>query len=301
MKCWWTNLQYGSTSWPKSGPRKTLRGPKILPRSWLLLVSSIDSNLLTEADSEDQQQNASDTAPSGKTYGDLEGSSSSNRAVVPNRVISGASTLEEGINSTGGAKILVSKEATTGNFCSNLFMHLCSSVWPKGRILLDWVQGRDGTCLNWAATYFPQSLLWLSLRLTSLWKMGDHRVEAQTDGALFIGVPDPLAQTTRKKNLVWPRSYYVLPLEVVSPPLFLFVCMRFFHRRRDPAHRRPNARFGKQGKTALQRNLKSRILKAQGLPPRSLPKCSEWPTIPNTLNMKIKRHYLLSADFLILV
>jgi hypothetical protein len=47
--------------------------------------------------------------------------------------------------------------------------------------------------------------------------MGKERVEAQTDGGLFIDVLDPLAQTKLHKRLVWTRSYYVLPLEVASP------------------------------------------------------------------------------------
>ena len=44
--------------------------------------------------------------------------------------------------------------------------------------------------------------------------MGDGRVEAQTDGGLFIDVPNPIAQTKLRERLVWTRSYYVLPLEV---------------------------------------------------------------------------------------
>jgi len=46
--------------------------------------------------------------------------------------------------------------------------------------------------------------------------MGKERVEAQTDGGLFIDVPNPIAQTKVHERLVWTRSYYVLPLEVVS-------------------------------------------------------------------------------------
>ena len=45
--------------------------------------------------------------------------------------------------------------------------------------------------------------------------MGKTRVEAQTDGGLFIEVRNPNPDATDKR-LVWPRNYYVLPLEV--PP-----------------------------------------------------------------------------------
>jgi hypothetical protein len=50
--------------------------------------------------------------------------------------------------------------------------------------------------------------------------MGKERLEAQTDGGLFIDVPDPLAQTKLAEHIVWTRSYYVLPLEVSLPSLF---------------------------------------------------------------------------------
>jgi hypothetical protein len=109
-------------------------------------------HLLTEANSEDQQQTDSYASPRGRSYGELEGSSSSDRAGSSNRITSGASTLEEAVNSTGGEKILFAKEVTTGYFCASLFTHLCMSVWPRGRIALDWVEGRDGTCLTWADT-----------------------------------------------------------------------------------------------------------------------------------------------------
>jgi hypothetical protein len=58
--------------------------------------------------------------------------------------------------------------------------------------------------------------------------MGIEGVEAQTDGGLCIKVPDPLAQTTPNKSLTWPRSYYVLPLEVISRFVVLFVRALFF-------------------------------------------------------------------------
>jgi len=99
---------------------------------------------------DDKQPTDSSVAlPREKTYGKLE-SSSSGRDVPANRIVSGASTLDEATNSTGGEQILFSKEVTTGVFCSILFTHLCMSVWPKGRIVLDWVEGRDGTSMNWA-------------------------------------------------------------------------------------------------------------------------------------------------------
>lgn len=102
------------------------------------------------ADDDQQLMDSSVASPRKKPYGNLEGSLSSGRTVPANRIVSGASTLEETTNSTGGDKILFSKEVTTGVFCSNLFTHLCMNVWPRGRIVLDWVEGRDGTSLNWA-------------------------------------------------------------------------------------------------------------------------------------------------------
>jgi hypothetical protein len=60
--------------------------------------------------------------------------------------------------------------------------------------------------------------------------MGKERVEAQTDGGLFIDVPDPLAQTTFGKRIVWTRSYYVLPLEVLSVLLFCLLACSFIPR-----------------------------------------------------------------------
>ena len=56
------------------------------------------------------------------------------------------------MNSTGGETLLFSKEVTTGTFCTILFSHLCSSVWPSGQIVLDWVEGRGETTLSWADT-----------------------------------------------------------------------------------------------------------------------------------------------------
>jgi len=90
-------------------------------------------------------------SPRKKPYGDLPGSSS-DRIVSSNRIVSGASTLADDMNSTGGEKILFSKEVTTGVFCSMLFSYLCSTVWLEGQIVLDWVEGRAETTLTWADT-----------------------------------------------------------------------------------------------------------------------------------------------------
>jgi hypothetical protein len=89
------------------------------------------------------------TLTGGKTYGDLDGSSSGFTA--SNRIVSGASTLEDEANSTGGEKILFAKEVATGTFCTNLFAHLCNSVWSDG-IVLDWVERQGETTLRWAET-----------------------------------------------------------------------------------------------------------------------------------------------------
>jgi len=45
--------------------------------------------------------------------------------------------------------------------------------------------------------------------------MGNSRVEAQTDGGLFIEVRNPNPDAFEKR-LMWPRHYYVLPLEVAT-------------------------------------------------------------------------------------
>ena len=92
------------------------------------------------------------TSPHGERYGDSQGSSSTSRNISSNRIVSGASTLEEETSSTGGEKILFSKEVTTGTFCSNLFAHLLQSVWPDGQVVMDWVKGRGETTLTWADT-----------------------------------------------------------------------------------------------------------------------------------------------------
>jgi len=66
------------------------------------------------------------------------------------RIASGASTLDEEKDSTGGDRILFSKEKATDIFAGNLFSYLCSKIW-KSDITLDWVKGRNGdTCLAWA-------------------------------------------------------------------------------------------------------------------------------------------------------
>jgi hypothetical protein len=78
--------------------------------------------------------------------------------------------------------------------------------------------------------------------------MGKDRVEAQTDGGLFINVPDPLAQTTLGKSLVWTRSYYVLPLEVFCPFWFASSCPIWSSS--YSTHLRQNARSAELGKTA---------------------------------------------------
>ena len=54
--------------------------------------------------------------------------------------------------------------------------------------------------------------------------MGNTRVEAQTDGGLFIEVRNPNPDAVDDR-LVWPRHYYVLPLEVTPN----FVCSLVFH------------------------------------------------------------------------
>lgn len=71
--------------------------------------------------------------------------------------------------------------------------------------------------------------------------MGDARVEAQTDGGLFIDVPNPVAQTKLHESLVWTRSYYILPLEVkpLSSIVDYFRAPSLFW---DSAHHRPNAK-----------------------------------------------------------
>jgi hypothetical protein len=182
-----------------------------------------------------------ETSLPGKSYGDLQGSSSGGSAP---RNISGVSTLDANVNSTGGETILFAKEVTTQAFCGVLFAHLCGEVWPKG-IILNWVEGRDAR-LNWSKSYIPTLGFPLITRLTSLWKMGNERVEAQTDGGLFIKVADPMAETKVGKRLVWTRSYYVLPLEVTShPPTFVIPsALSGF------AHHRPTARSAVQEKTA---------------------------------------------------
>ena len=91
-------------------------------------------------------------SPCGNPYGVLKGPSSSDSNVSSHRIVSGASTLEEEMNSTGGEKILFSREVTTGIFCSMLFSYLCSTVWPEGQIVLDWGEGRGETTLSWADT-----------------------------------------------------------------------------------------------------------------------------------------------------
>jgi len=49
----------------------------------------------------------------------------------------------------------------------------------------------------------------------SNFKMDNSRVEAQTDGGLFIEVRNPNPDAV-EKCLVWSRHYYVLPLEVAT-------------------------------------------------------------------------------------
>jgi hypothetical protein len=100
--------------------------------------------------------------------------------------------------------------------------------------------------------------------------MGKERVEAQTDGGLLIDVPDPLAQTKLGKSVVWTRSYYVLPLEVLFP---LFTCWPVFSR---GTHRRQNARFAaERQKMVISKNLRLLIPKVPFLLRKCLPKCSE--------------------------
>ena len=68
--------------------------------------------------------------------------------------------------------------------------------------------------------------------------MGNERLEAQTDGGLYIDVPNPVAQTQLHERLVWTRSYYVLPLEVL--PVFPIASPFLLS---DPTHHyRPNVK-----------------------------------------------------------
>jgi len=54
--------------------------------------------------------------------------------------------------------------------------------------------------------------------------MGNTRVEAQTDGGLFIEVRN-LNPDATDDRLVWPRHYYVLPLEVILNYVCSLVCL----------------------------------------------------------------------------
>ena len=85
-----------------------------------------------------------------KSYGGLQ-QEPPGRAVASDRIVSAkstVSTLDKGIDSTGGDTILFSKEVTTGIFCANLFSHLISRIW--GKVILDWVDTRPNTLLAWA-------------------------------------------------------------------------------------------------------------------------------------------------------
>jgi hypothetical protein len=137
---------------------KNLRGHKT-PRHESALVLLSESALLAiiaEYDFTSASQSAVEISLPGKSYGDLQGSSSASSAP---RNISGVSTLDANVNSTGGDTILFSKEVTTQAFCGVLFAHLCGEVWPKG-ILLTWVEGRDAR-LNWSKSYVATP--WLSI------------------------------------------------------------------------------------------------------------------------------------------
>ena len=111
------------------------------------------------------------------------------------------------------------------------------------------------------------------------------RVEAQTDGGLIIMVPDPIDNTN---PIVWPRSQYILPLEVVPsvhPPLsdsVPLVNILTCHRR--------NGKFALQARMVPERKSQSPIQKAPFTSVKSLQKCSEWPINQNIIGMRIKRY-----------
>ena len=88
------------TDWLKSVPKKALKGPEIQPNSPVFVLSvhsnSLTQEILGESASISDDQQADFTSASGKTYGDLEASSSSDRAASTNRIVSGASTSRGG-------------------------------------------------------------------------------------------------------------------------------------------------------------------------------------------------------------
>jgi len=135
--------------------------------------------------------------------------------------------------------------------------------------------------------------------------MGNTRVEAQTDGGLFIEVRNPNPDAADKR-LVWARHYYVLPLEVtpfpircclrenflcspfVFPPVCLCYASTFCP---DLADHRPNAKDGSWEKTAPRKKSRLWILETRFFRRKSLQRCSEWPTNPNIFNTSLSRRY----------
>jgi len=129
------------------------------------------------------------------------------------RIVSGASIADPEQDSAGGTRVLVSNEKSSDMFANTLLDYVRRRIWPRG-IILDWVQGRTGkTTLMWHHTYLPFLVTnaHISFRAQEAnLKLGGQRVRARTDGNLQIEVAD--AKTNGR--MLWPRSYYVLPLEV---------------------------------------------------------------------------------------
>ena len=116
--------------------------------------------------------------------------------------------------------------------------------------------------------------------------MGKERVEAQTDGGLFIAFLTP-----------WPRRHLEnvlcghVPItsshwRYLCPFLLCFLASCAFGIQLIV---RQNARSAGRGKTDPLKRLRLWIPKIRYLQPKYLQKCSEWSIIPSTFVMKIKR------------
>ena len=131
--------------------------------------------------------------------------------------------------------------------------------------------------------------------------MGDTRVEAQTDGGLFIEVRNPHSDAADDR-LVWPRHYYVLPLEV-NPQVwcavlcfpFAFLCCGFTFPP-DLPHPRPNGKHASRAKAAPRKKSRLWILETLFLRRKSLQRCSEWQINPSIFSMSLSKRYCALHD-----
>jgi len=145
LPCLENALNTSRRKMPSRSPLLPVHFTSLDEAKWILAVPD------SKADDRYAGSSAVQTASAGeKSYGSLQHEAPSH-AAPSDRIVSSASTvstLDKGIDSTGGDTILFSKEVTTGIFCANLFSYLISKIW--GEIALQWVDTRPDTLLAWA-------------------------------------------------------------------------------------------------------------------------------------------------------